>query len=111
MHLEQYQIQAHTTSVYPQAQMFTALMHRALGMASEAGEVCAVLNRVARDKHGLMSEADKAKLVLEAGDVLWMLADLCTMLGVSLEDVAQQNLNKLAQRALRDTLHGEGDAR
>mgnify|MGYP005855845647 FL=1 len=70
-----------------------------------------MLNRVARDKHELMSEADKAKLVLEAGDVLWMLADLCTMLGVSLEDVAQQNLNKLAQRALRDTLHGEGDAR
>ena len=38
------------------------------------------------------------ELMKEAGDILWQLAGLCSVMGWSLEDVAQMNLDKLAAR-------------
>jgi hypothetical protein len=34
----------------------------------------------------------------EAGDILWQLSGLCSVMGWSLEDVAKMNLEKLAKR-------------
>lgn len=51
----------------------------------------------------------KEKLKLEAGDILWQLAGLCKVMGWSLEDVAQANLDKLAARKAAGTIVGEGD--
>lgn len=39
------------------------------------------------------------------------LSELCTRLGIRLEDVAARNVAKLADRAARGVLHGEGDHR
>lgn len=50
-------------------------------------------------------------LLLEAGDCLWQLAGLCKVMGWSLEDVAQQNLDKLASRKERGVIDGNGDNR
>ena len=47
----------------------------------------------------------------EAGDILWQLAGLCHVIGWSLEDIAQQNLDKLADRQRRGKIDGEGDNR
>ena len=47
----------------------------------------------------------------EAGDILWQLAGLCRVMGWSLEDIAQQNLDKLADRQRRGKIDGEGDNR
>lgn len=47
----------------------------------------------------------------EAGDILWQLAGLCSVMGWSLEDIAQQNLDKLADRQRRGKIDGEGDNR
>lgn len=47
----------------------------------------------------------------EIGDCLWGLAGLCEVMGWSLEDVAQMNLDKLASRKRRDVIDGEGDNR
>ncbi len=45
------------------------------------------------------------------GDVLWYLSEICTRLGVRLEDVAAGNIAKLADRAARGVITGDGDRR
>ena len=49
------------------------------------------------------------ELKKEAGDVLWQLSGLCTIMGWSLEDVAQINLDKLSARKAVGTIDGNGD--
>lgn len=51
----------------------------------------------------------KDELKKEAGDILWQLSGLCKVMGWSLEDVAQQNLDKLAARKAAGTIDGNGD--
>ena len=50
-------------------------------------------------------------LMLEAGDILWQLNGLATVMGWSMEDVAQSNLDKLASRQKRGVIAGSGDHR
>ena len=52
-----------------------------------------------------------ALVMKEVGDVLWGCAGLCSVMGWSLEDVAQMNLNKLASRQQRNVIEGNGDNR
>lgn len=47
----------------------------------------------------------------ECGDVAWQLAGVCKVLGFNLEDVCQQNLDKLASRKQRGVIDGNGDNR
>lgn len=56
-------------------------------------------------------KADVTLLKKEAGDILWQLAGLCSVMGWSLEDIAQQNLDKLASRQERGKIDGDGDNR
>lgn len=51
------------------------------------------------------------ELQREAGDILWQLSGLCTVMGWKLEDIAQQNLDKLASRQQRNVIDGSGDNR
>lgn len=55
-----------------------------------------------------LSEQEK-ELMKEAGDILWQLSGLCTVMGWSLEEIAQQNLDKLAARKAAGTIDGSGD--
>jgi len=50
-----------------------------------------------------------SELKKEAGDILWQLSGLCKIMGWSLEDVAQMNLDKLAARKAIGTIDGNGD--
>lgn len=47
---------------------------------------------------GLCGEATAARLVAELGDVLWYVSVLCTALGVGMGEVAERNIDKLAER-------------
>lgn len=47
----------------------------------------------------------------ELGDVLWQLSGVCSVLGISLNDIAQANLHKLASRQQRGVIDGDGDNR
>ena len=47
----------------------------------------------------------------ELGDVLWQLSGLCMELGFDLNDIAHQNLQKLADRQQRGVIDGDGDYR
>ena len=54
---------------------------------------------------------DRELLSKELGDILWQLSGVCSVMGFSLEGVARQNLNKLADRAKRNKIDGNGDER
>jgi NTP pyrophosphatase (non-canonical NTP hydrolase) len=47
----------------------------------------------------------------ELGDVLWFVSEMAYVLGLELEDIAQGNLQKLADRQQRNVLKGDGDER
>lgn len=59
----------------------------------------------------LITDEEKDALVKEAGDIAWQLAGLCHVMDWSLEDVCQQNLDKLASRQQRGVIDGSGDER
>lgn len=58
-----------------------------------------------------MSDEEIDELKKEAGDILWQLSGLCSVMGWSLEDTAMQNLMKLASRKERNVIDGNGDNR
>lgn len=45
----------------------------------------------------------------ELGDCLWGIAGVCEVMGWSLDDIAQMNLDKLAARKAVGTIDGNGD--
>lgn len=49
------------------------------------------------------------ELMKEAGDILWQLSGLCSVMRWSLDDIAQMNLDKLAARKEAGTIDGNGD--
>lgn len=87
------------------------IVYPTLGLANEAGEVAGKVKKIFRDKGGFISDADREALKQELGDVLWYLTQICTELGLSLEDVAESNITKLASRYERGQIRGEGDSR
>ena len=88
-----------------------AILYPTLGLTNEAGEVAGKVKKIFRDKGGVIGDEDRAALKSELGDVLWYLAQICTDLDLSLEEVAEENLRKLARRQQAGTRHGEGDNR
>lgn len=55
-------------------------------------------------------EKDDA-LKAELGDILWFCAGIAEVMGWSLEEVAQGNVDKLADRQQRGVINGDGDKR
>jgi NTP pyrophosphatase (non-canonical NTP hydrolase) len=88
-----------------------AIVYPTLGLVNEAGEVAGKIKKIFRDKEGVISDADRAALKSELGDVLWYLTQICTELDLALEEVAEQNIEKLFDRLERGVIRGEGDIR
>jgi NTP pyrophosphatase (non-canonical NTP hydrolase) len=88
-----------------------AIVYPTLGLANEAGEVAGKVKKIFRDKGGVIGDAEREALKQELGDVLWYLAQICTELDLTLEEVAEANLEKLFSRQERNTIRGDGDVR
>ena len=58
-----------------------------------------------------ISREERQLMLSEIGDILWQTAGLAKVMGVTLEDVAQENLAKLASRQRRNVIDGYGDDR
>jgi len=54
---------------------------------------------------------DKEAIAKELGDVLWYIAALSGDLGISMDEIASQNIRKLQDRASRGKIQGSGDDR
>lgn len=110
MTLDEYQKQALTT-VLSDGDEFKDLLHWVLGINGEAGEIAEKVKKIIRDKGGAVSDDDKAEMAKEVGDVLWYLAVFADHLGLSFNEIAQANLDKLQSRKARGVLGGAGDNR
>ncbi len=109
MDFNEYQIESRKTVVYPAPG--NNIIYPTLGLAAEAGEVANKVKKVLRDNRGQFGDTHKREIVAEVGDVLWYCAQIATELGLSLDDVAAENIKKLSSRMDRGVLGGNGDAR
>ncbi len=109
MDFKTYQEKSRRTAGYPA--IGHALIYPTLGLVNEAGEVAGKIKKVFRDKDGQINEETRQALKAELGDVLWYLAQVCTELELSLEEVAEGNIAKLYDRLERGVIRGEGDNR
>jgi len=66
----------------------------ALGVGGEAGEVQEIIKK----GHRPGKEVDVPHLKEEIGDVLWYLATLADHYGLSLDEIAVENIEKLQKR-------------
>ena len=109
MNFTEYQELAKSTAVYP---IGYKKVYPALGLCGEAGEVAEKIKKVIRDGVDYLHEEEfKADLTKELGDVLWYVAALANDLDISLNDVAEGNIEKLASRKKRNKIGGSGDNR
>lgn len=131
MLLDEYQSAAIGTAIYPGQGTALGLSYVALKLNGEAGEFAEHLGKAIRDdalgqdmEVQIHSELDTTAirpvpltdgrrdlLKKELGDVLWYVAAGAAELGVTLNDIATENLTKLASRKARGVLGGAGDNR
>lgn len=135
MELFEYQIKAMNTCMDSSRN----ISYMALGLAGEVGELTSKLAKgirkgqvfIGSELHGnyafpsdsdmhysveLLADPEKKKaledgLKGEVGDCLWFVAGLCEVMGWSLEDIARENIDKLASRQKRGVIEGNGDNR
>lgn len=86
-------------------------MHLVLGLVGESGEIAEKVKKLIRDRNSDLARLDRDDIAAELGDVLWYVAVLANFLGYSLDDVAQKNIDKLADRQRRAVIGGSGDNR
>lgn len=127
MELNDYQEKAMTTCL-PSCENFSYMF---LNLVGEVGEFASkVAKAIRKDKAyiGGQTEVDEPndltiiryepeysifceELRKEAGDILWQLSGVCKVMGWTLEDIAEENLAKLASRKERGVISGDGDNR
>lgn len=117
MELNEYQEKAMGTCL-PSCDNFSYMM---LNLVGEVGEFAGKVAKALRKETGIMDDANffylqyqdlgeptstelYADLKSEAGDILWQLAGLCEVMGWDLNDIAQCNLDKLANRKKEGTI-------
>lgn len=113
MTLNEYQRLAQRTSNEEHDDFLTVYLKKIdngiLGLCGETGECADIWKKSRHQGHQL----DREKLAKECGDVLWYVAELAAGLGLTLEEIAQQNIDKLKKRypdgfAAERSIHREG---
>ena len=79
-----------------------------LGLQGEVGELFEKVKKIYRDSDGVI---DKEAISKELGDILWYWNQVVHSFGLFPEQVARENLVKLAERQTNGTLQGNGDNR
>jgi NTP pyrophosphatase (non-canonical NTP hydrolase) len=113
VNLDQYQQEVLSLSVYED--VGNNLIYPALGLGGESGEVqekCKKLWRNMGIKGGASVPSENIReLSKELGDVTFYVAALCNEIGISFQDVIDQNIEKLLDRRERGVIKSEGDNR
>jgi NTP pyrophosphatase (non-canonical NTP hydrolase) len=87
------------------------LFHLLLGLSGEAGEIAEKAKKIVRDEDSDFSKWDREDIVKELGDVMWHVAVLADYFDISLDEVGEKNIAKLADRQKRNMIRGSGDDR
>lgn len=100
----QYQARSLTSAFYPhhgENGHPLAVAYVMMGLCGETGEVAEQIKKAWREDHEpkKLTGARRDKVIDELGDVMWYLSQMCSELNVSLEAVAEVNLEKLNARA------------
>lgn len=114
--LNEYQEKAMTTCL-PSCKNFHYMM---LNLVGEVGEFASKVAKAVRKENISFNDGDlliesntlntlDEELKGEAGDILWQLAGLCRFMEWDLNDVAQYNLDKLANRKKDGTIISHTD--
>ena len=116
--LNEYQKRAMSTCM-PSSEIFSYMF---LNLVGEVGEFASKVAKAIRKGNAEISHSKLSRigdtdmlatqdeeLKKEAGDILWQLSGVCSVMGWSLEDIAQMNLDKLAARKAVGTIDGNGD--
>lgn len=74
------------------------LVNGALGLTGESGEVADIIKKLVYPSKTGDGQDTQTRLLDELGDVLWYIAILAKGAGVSLDEIAQHNIAKLASR-------------
>jgi NTP pyrophosphatase (non-canonical NTP hydrolase) len=76
-----------------------------LGLASETGSILNSYKKYLRDGISLTANIDQLRE--EIGDLLWYASAISTACGISLDDIAQENLRRTKDRYLSDQDEGQ----
>jgi NTP pyrophosphatase (non-canonical NTP hydrolase) len=93
MTINEYQKLAMTT-LNPNLSDQDILINGVMGLCGESGEAIDLVKKHLAQGH----ELDKEHLAKELGDIAWYIAETATVLGYSLEDILQANIDKLKKR-------------
>lgn len=89
----EYQELAMRTCNIPYGDRQGMFIHATTGLASEAGEFAGLLQKTYQGH-----EYNREHALRELGDCCWMIAEACTALDVTMEEVMQGNIDKLRKR-------------
>jgi NTP pyrophosphatase (non-canonical NTP hydrolase) len=82
------------TTLNPALSEKDIIINAAMGLCGESGEVIDIVKKWLAQGH----ELDREHIADELGDIAWYLAEMATVLGISLEDVMIKNIEKLKRR-------------
>jgi len=93
MTIKEYSLEAKRTMSQCESTLLDDL-HMVLGMQTESAEIADVYKKhIAYGK-----DLDLVNVKEEIGDLIWYIANLCTLKGWDLEDIMQTNIDKLKVR-------------
>ena len=117
MTLNEYQERAMTTCM-PESKNFSYMF---MNLVGEVGEIASKVSKHIRKGEcniynnnlymGSLDDEQIHALQMECGDVMWQISGLCSVMGWKLEDIGQQNLDKLQSRKERGVIASNGDNR
>ena len=109
MKFDYYQKKSKETAQYPKT--LRTIAYTTIGLAGETGELLNKIKKIFRDDKGKLTPGRREEIAAELGDVLWYLSQIATDCGLSLKEVARENLKKLQDRKKRGVIKGSGDNR
>ena len=93
MTINEYQELAMTT-LNPELNKKDVPINSVMGLCGESGEAIDIVKKWLAQGH----ELDKERLKKELGDIAWYLAEAATVLDFTLEEILQENIDKLKKR-------------
>ena len=123
MELKEYQEKAMTTCM-DSSENFSYMF---LNLVGEVGELASKVAKAIRKRQIYIGDKGhrndllfdefptcielEEEMMKEAGDILWQLSGLCSVMGWDLQKIADKNLDKLQSRKQRNVIDGNGDNR